>query len=119
MFGIGTLRDRVGLARDPRVHVEVQAADLSVPRGIVRMVQFRPTRDVAFELQPVQSPNTLLCVRVDERVQFTVGDLVENPAIGADVLRRTGYLDSHPGISHRGNDVTLYFALWCTGLPGE
>jgi len=62
------------------------------------MVQFGSACHVAFELHPIQPPNPLLRVRVDERVQLTIGDLIKNPPIAADVASRVGQLDSHPGI---------------------
>src|SRR5262245_10488567 len=79
--------------------VEVHAAKRCVAWRIVRMVQFWSACHVAFELHPVQPLNPLLRVRVDERVQFTIGDPIENPPIRADVSNRFGQLDPHPGIT--------------------
>lgn len=55
----------------------------------------------------------LLFVGLNERVQFAIRDLVENPAVGADILHRRGQFDPQLWIALRDDRVVVVdLPLW-------
>src|SRR5262250_475164 len=76
-------------------------------------------RNVAFELYPVKTMYFLVAIRLDERVHFAIGYIVENPSVCACVLHVLRQLDSHLGIVLRRDDIPLDLAFRAIGLPNR
>ena len=72
---------------NPGINIEVEAADRGVPRRVVLVRKIRLAGEISFELHSVETLDIFLRIGIDERVQFAIGDVVEIPAIRADVLR--------------------------------
>ena len=63
--------------------------------------------EIAFELHPVQTLDILLRVRINERVQFAISDVVQIPAIRTHVLGRERKLHAHVWIARRINGISF------------
>jgi hypothetical protein len=79
MLTVGTLFCRGVVRADPGVHIEIQAADLRVPRRIICVFQLWLCRKVAFKLYPIEPLNILLTICLDEGVQLTIRYAIERP----------------------------------------
>src|SRR5512133_128894 len=106
-------------AASPGVHVEVQTPNVRMRRRVIRVVQHRTGWHVALELYPVEKLYILLRIRLDKRMQFTICNVVENPAVGTNVLRCRRQLETGLWIGCRGDHIVLNFANWLRGLSGK
>ena len=88
VLAVGALLYLLGFRTSPGINIEVEAADRGVPRRVVLVRKVGLAREIAFELHSVKTLNIFLRIGIDERVQFAIGDVVEIPAIRADILRR-------------------------------
>ena len=95
------------LRTHPGINVEIQAADGGVPRGVVLMCEVGLAGKIAFELHPIKTLDILLRVGIDENMQFTIGDVVQVPAVRSHVLNGIWKLYAHAGIVRRNNDISF------------
>ena len=96
---------------NPGINIEVEAADRAVPRRVVLVREVGLAREIAFKLHPVETLDIFLRIGIDERVQFAIGDVVEIPAIRADILRRPRKLNAHVWIARRKDGIPFDFAF--------
>jgi len=95
----------------PGIHEKVQSPDLRVPRRIVSVMQLRPAWNVALELHPVEPLNIFPRIGFDEHMYLTIGNVVEDPTVRADILNGSGKLDEHSRIVVGRNGVAANLAF--------
>src|SRR6266436_1629387 len=98
---VGTLFYRGVVRPDPSVHIEIQAADLRVPRRIIFVFQLWLCRKIAFKLYPIEPLNISPTICLDEGVQLTIRYAIERPSVRANVLHWFRHPDADFGLTLR------------------
>src|SRR4029450_8204951 len=84
---------------DPRIDIEIQAANRRVLGRVVPVAQFRSRWKIILELHPVASLHDIVFIDLNESVQLAVGDAVEHPSIGADTAQPRRKFDQNLSVA--------------------
>src|SRR5215510_14039660 len=86
MFAVGAGPHLVSVRARPGVHVEIEAVDSGMAWRVIGVREVRFGGEITFELDPVEAVDIAGSVGFDKSVKFAVSNVIENPAVGADIF---------------------------------
>src|SRR4030095_12133569 len=86
MLAVGAGTSFVARRARPGVHVEIEAADSGVAGRVISVREVRFGGEISFELDPIKTVDVAGSVGFNKSVKFADSNVIENPAVGADIF---------------------------------